>query len=127
MAILYIHYTCISISLQKASLSPFFAFRIKNSFIIISILLLQTGLQEMLCESFVYVLLFIRRAKDSVGCILMQKISRDNVFRELVTISYSYAFFFIPHCIACVGHAFLHLPHRIHSVLLQFSTGLTSI
>ena len=52
-AILYIHCKCSSISLQKASLSSFFALRIKNSlFIDFSILLFLTGHQEMLCKSF---------------------------------------------------------------------------
>ena len=32
-----------------------------------------------------------------------------------------------PHRIACVGHIFLHLPHRMHSALLGFSVGSTSI
>ena len=51
-AILYMHCKCSSISLQKASLSSFFALRIKNSlFIDFSILLSLTGHQEMLCKS----------------------------------------------------------------------------
>ena len=33
----------------------------------------------------------------------------------------------IPHWIASVGQTFLHLPQRIHSGLLEFSTGSTII
>jgi len=72
-ATLYMLCTCSSISRQKASLSPFFAFRIKNSFIVVSILLYLTGHQEMLCKSFVYVLLLIRRAKHQKGCRFFHK------------------------------------------------------
>ena len=35
--------------------------------------------------------------------------------------------FLIPHWIASVGQTFLHLPQRIHSGLLEFSTGSTII
>ena len=72
-ATLYMLCTCSSISRQNASLSPFFAFRIKNSFIVVSILLYLTGRQEMLCKSFVYVLLLIRRAKHQKGCRFFHK------------------------------------------------------
>lgn len=51
-ATLYILCTFSSISRQKASLSPFFAFRIKISFIVVSLLLYQTGHQEILYKSF---------------------------------------------------------------------------
>ena len=46
----------------------FFAFRIKISFIVVSLLLYQTGHQEILYKSFLYVLLLIRRANSQKSC-----------------------------------------------------------
>ena len=66
-------------SLQKASLSPFFAFRIKTSFIIVPILLSQTSHSEYtIGASFMFSYLLDVRIPKKVANIFKKIISDKN-------------------------------------------------